>query len=101
MYGGEGARPISHIQINIDRRNTRPYTSNAKPVKRHAPRTILQALRTLPEGAVQRRDGLRCEPHVIDLSEFKFKWSIRALVFLGLVKETKIKGSLPWYRSLI
>lgn len=46
---------------------------------------ILMALCDMPEGCWQRVDGLKCEPGVIDLNWWQFKWALRRLSAAGLI----------------
>jgi hypothetical protein len=65
-----------------------------------APLVILAALRDVPRGCWQRTDGLRCSPEVLNLGGWSYTWSIRVLLFLGLI-ETRPSNdmrSLPTYR---
>lgn len=75
-------------------------TSHQSQGQTEAQRTILTALATIGGGMWQRIDGLRCEPKVINLTGFKFKWALRFLVWKKLVERGayKTRSGLRAYR---
>jgi hypothetical protein len=56
---------------------------------------ILAALANVPEGYMQRIDGLRCEPNVIDHDFWFFRFRLRLMEKDGLIVSRKTGSYWP------